>query len=73
MTPRFPCVTPVVERFSSELLRAIITYWAESHLKSCQTSTMELPEDVKQGSKCASDWKAAVNVGCRWTASAWNL
>ena len=39
--PRFPCVNPVVESFWG-LLWAIIKYWAESHLKSCQTSTGEL-------------------------------
>ena len=33
---RFPCVTPVVESFSSDLLWVIIIYWAESHLESCQ-------------------------------------
>ena len=41
-SPRFPCLTPVVESFSSDLLWTIISYWAESHLESCQTSTMEL-------------------------------
>ena len=42
-SPGFSCVTPVVESFSSDLHRAIISYWAESHLESCQTFTMELP------------------------------
>ena len=36
----------MVEGFSSDLLRAIISYWAGSHLESsqkfCQTSTVEL-------------------------------
>ena len=41
-SPRFPSVTPVVEGFSSDLLQAVIRYWADSHLESCQTSTMEL-------------------------------
>ena len=41
-SPRFPYVNQVVESFSSDLLRATINYWAESHLESCQTSTMEL-------------------------------
>ena len=35
VSPRCPCVTPVVESFSSDLLRAIISYWLESHLDSC--------------------------------------
>ena len=39
---RFPCVTLVIESFSSDLLRATISYWKELHLESCQTSTMEL-------------------------------
>ena len=38
---RFPCVTPVLESFSSDLVRATISYWAVSLLKSCQTSSME--------------------------------
>ena len=28
-------IIPVVGRFSSEILRAIISYYAESHLESC--------------------------------------
>ena len=43
MSPRLPCVIPVVEIFSLELLLAVISYWAESHLESFQTSIMELP------------------------------
>ena len=35
-SPRFPCVTLVVESFSSDLPRAIVSYWAESHLESCE-------------------------------------
>ena len=35
-SPRFPYVTQVVERFFSHLLRAIISYWAKSHLETCQ-------------------------------------
>ena len=41
MSPRFLCVIPVVERFSSELLRATLNYWTESHLEFCQ---MKLPQ-----------------------------
>ena len=33
-SPRFPRVALVVESFSSGLLQAIITCWAESHLES---------------------------------------
>ena len=47
-SPSFPCVIPVVERFSSELLRAIVSYWAESLVETCQTSTMELPRENNQ-------------------------
>ena len=39
---RFPCVTPVIENVSSELLQALTSYWTESQLQSCQTSMMEL-------------------------------
>ena len=42
MSSRFLCVTPVMESFSSNLLRAIISYWTESNLESYQISTMEL-------------------------------
>ena len=38
---RFACATTVVESFSSNLFRAIISYWTESYLDFCQTSTME--------------------------------
>ena len=37
---RFP--KSMVERFSADFLRAIESYWTESHLKFCQTSTTEL-------------------------------
>ena len=43
VSPRFPCVIPVVKRSSLELLRAIISYCAESYLQFCETSAMELP------------------------------
>ena len=35
--PEFPCVILVVESFCSGFLRAIVSYWSESHLVSCQT------------------------------------
>ena len=41
-SPRFPCVTLMVESFFSDLLRVIISYWAVSHLESCKTSKMAL-------------------------------
>ena len=34
-SPRFPSVTPVAEGFSSDLLQAVISYWADPHLESC--------------------------------------
>ena len=37
---RFP--KSMVERFSADFLPAIESYWTESHLKFCQTSTTEL-------------------------------
>ena len=42
VSPTFFCVTPMMESFSSDLLRVIISYWTKSHLESCQTFTMEL-------------------------------
>ena len=48
-SPRFPCVTPVVQSFSSDLPRAITSYWAESHFESCQTFTMELSWEKANG------------------------
>ena len=60
MSPGFPCVTPLMESFSSDLRRAIISYWTDSHLESSETSTMELfyensqpPKDVNYFSKKA--------------------
>ena len=67
-SPIFPCVTQVVQGFSSDLPQAI-SYWAESHLGNCQTYTMERPQHLdyfcKNGStvavwlnsKCVSDWR----------------
>ena len=43
MSSRFFCVFSVVERFSIELLWAILSYWAESHLESCKRFTMKYP------------------------------
>ena len=47
---RFPCVTLMVESFFSDLLRAIISYWAVSHLESCKTSKMALFKENNQRS-----------------------
>ena len=41
-SPIFPCLTPVVECFLSDLLRAIVSYWVELHSESCQTFRMVL-------------------------------
>ena len=51
VSPRIPCVTPVIKSFSSDLLQALISYWTESHLESCQTSTMELFWENSQRTK----------------------
>ena len=37
---RFP--TPMAESFSADFLQAIESYWTESHLQFCQSSTTEL-------------------------------
>ena len=71
-SPRFPCVTPVVESFPSDLLRAIVSYWVESHLESCQAYHV-FPQksstaDVRLDSICASNWscfKCEVRVDCK--------
>ena len=47
-SPRFP--TPMVESFFTDLLPAIESYWSESHLEFCQTSTRDL--------LCGSMWSA---------------
>ena len=40
----------VVESFSQNLLRTIISYWAELYWEFCRTSRMELPYKNKQWS-----------------------
>ena len=42
MSPRFPCVTPVVESFSSDLMQAAINFWVELYLEHYLISMMEL-------------------------------
>ena len=42
VSPRLPCVTPVMGSFFSDLLETIISYWTDLHLEPCQTSTVEL-------------------------------
>ena len=39
-SPRFPI--QMEERFSADLLMAIESYWTDSHLEFCQTSTTKL-------------------------------
>ena len=41
---RFP--TSIVESFSADFLPAIESYWKESHLEFCQTSTTELSPKI---------------------------
>ena len=45
-SPRFPCVTLLVRSLSSDLLRAIISYWSGWHFKSCQTSCQRYTMDL---------------------------
>ena len=42
MSLGFPCLTPLVESFSTDLLRVIKNYWAEPYLEPHETSTMKL-------------------------------
>ena len=51
MSARFSCVTLVMVGFSLDLLRAVISYWTKSHLKSNQKSTMELFWENSQRAK----------------------
>ena len=46
-SPRFPCVTPVVEIFPSDLFWAIVSYWAESHLFSFSCVSTKAPSSAK--------------------------
>ena len=39
---KIPLCNPSDKSFSSDFLRTMMNYWTESHLESCQTSTMEL-------------------------------
>ena len=47
---RFPCVNPVMENFSLDLLRAIISYWTESHLELCQLPRWSSSTNIAQKS-----------------------
>ena len=56
----------------SDLLWAIISYWAESHWESCQASMMELSYKNNQwllpNSECVSDWRCSqcrMSVDCK--------
>ena len=46
--PRFPCVTPMVERFSSDLLRTIINYWFSDNLFEGNADKWHLPVNIKE-------------------------
>ena len=48
-SPRFPRVALVVESFSSDLLRAIITCWAESHLESVKHPRWSFFAEIANG------------------------
>ena len=49
VSPRFPCVTPAVESFSSNLLWAIISFWAESLYNSVKHPRWSSPTKVTNG------------------------
>ena len=78
---RFPCVTPVVETFSSDRISfrtpSNISNTAPLRKQLMALTCRMLPQkspttDFRPDFKCGSDW-GAVNVGCGWTASAWNF
>ena len=48
MSPRFPCVTSVMESFCSDILRAIITCWTKSHPEFCKTSRSSSEKIIKE-------------------------
>ena len=69
-----PCVIPVIERLSLGLLWAMISYWADSHLKSCQTSTMELfkiASSLKTLTFVQKSSIADIRLGPKWSSD-WN-
>ena len=46
MSPKFPCIAPVAESFSSELLRVITNYWVEAYLEPDWVLNTDLPGKV---------------------------
>ena len=43
VSPRFPCVNPVMGSFTLDLLRATVSYWTKlKQIEFCQTSMMKL-------------------------------
>ena len=67
MSPRLPCLTPVVESFSSDLLQAITSYWGEIYLEPCQISTMQLfCKNSQQLQDINYIWKKAPSKMFNW-------
>ena len=46
MNPRFLCETPVIESFTSDLLRAILNYWRKSNLESKTSKHLNIHDGV---------------------------
>ena len=63
VSPTFPCVIMLMESFSSARW-ATISYWIKWHLKSCQTSTMELFSKNSQRPKNVDYFCKMLYRGC---------
>ena len=67
VSPRLPCLTPVVESFSSDLLQAITSYWGEIYLEPCRISTMQLfCKNSQQLQDINYIWKKAPSKMFNW-------
>ena len=74
---KFPCVIPVVKEISSDLPWAIISYWEESYLESCQTSPSSSSVKTANGlnmltiSEKTSTTDVRLDYKCAYNWSCW--
>ena len=67
VSPRFPCVIPVMESFPSDLLPAI-SYWTKSHPESCKTarrSSAKIINSLKKSTISARKLHCRCLTGCK--------
>ena len=67
VSPRFPCVIPVMESFPSDLLPAI-SYWTKSHPESCKTarrSSAKIINSLKKSTISARKLHWRCLTGCK--------